>query len=94
VEDFIRYLENALWHFGGCPKVLVIDNLCAPVHHPDWFDPELVLQLRSLSQRYGVVPRCWIPPQKSRLRPEPSRARLSILTRGRDRRGVEYAKLV
>jgi transposase len=54
-EDFIGCLENALWHFGGCPKVLVIDNLRAAVQHPDWFDPELVPKLRSFCQHYGVV---------------------------------------
>ena len=30
-EDFIRCIENAFWHFGGVPKVLVIDNLKAAV---------------------------------------------------------------
>jgi transposase len=40
-EDFIRCLENAFWHFDGCPKVLVIDNLRAAVKHPDGYDPEL-----------------------------------------------------
>jgi transposase len=54
-EDFIRCLENALWQFGGCPKVLVIDNLRAAVKHPDWFDPELVPKLQSFCQHYGVV---------------------------------------
>lgn len=54
-EDFIRCLENALWHFGGCPKVLVIDNLRAAVKQPDWFDPELVPKLQSFCQHYGVV---------------------------------------
>ena len=34
-EDFIRSIENAFWHFGGVPKVLVIDNLKAAVKHPD-----------------------------------------------------------
>ena len=53
-EDFIACLENALWHFGGCPKILVIDNLRAAVKHPDWFDPELVPKLRSFCQHYGV----------------------------------------
>jgi len=54
-EDFIRCLENAFWHFGGCPKVLVIDNLRAAVKHPDWYDPELTPKLQSFCQHYGVV---------------------------------------
>ena len=54
-EDFIGCLENAFAHFGGLPKVLVIDNLRAAVQHPDWFDPELVPKLRSFCQHYGVV---------------------------------------
>jgi transposase len=54
-DDFIGCLENALWSFGGGPKVLVIDNLRAAVKHPDWFDPELVPKLRSFCQHYGVT---------------------------------------
>ncbi len=54
-EDFIGCVENAFWHFGGCPKVLVIDNLRAAVKHPDWFDPELVPKLRSFCRHYGIV---------------------------------------
>ncbi|MCZ2075705.1 MAG: IS21 family transposase [Bryobacterales bacterium] len=54
-EDFIGCLENAFWHFGGRPRILVIDNLRAAVKHPDWFDPELVPKLRSFCQHYGIV---------------------------------------
>ena len=54
-EDFIRCVENSFQQFGGCPKVLVIDNLRAAVQHPDWFDPELVPKLRSFCQHYGVT---------------------------------------
>jgi transposase len=54
-EDFIRSMENALWHFGGVPKVLVIDNLKAAVKHPDWYDPELNPKVQSFCEHYGVT---------------------------------------
>ena len=54
-EDFIRCLENAFWHWGGVPKVLVIDNLKAAVSEADWFDPELNPKVRSFCQHYGVT---------------------------------------
>ena len=54
-EDFIGCVEDAFAYFGGCPQVLVIDNLRAAVKHPDWFDPELVPKLRSFCQHYGIA---------------------------------------
>ena len=54
-EDFIRCLENAFWHMGGVPEILVIDNLRAAVKHPDWFDPELVPKLEAFCRHYGVA---------------------------------------
>jgi transposase len=54
-EDFIRCMENSFWHFGGVPKVLVIDNLKAAVQQPDWYDPELNPKLQSFCEYYGVV---------------------------------------
>jgi len=62
-EDLIRSLENAFWHFGGVPKVLVIDNLKAAVKHPDWYDPELNPKLQSFCEHYG----CVILPTKPRM---------------------------
>src|SRR5262249_9689608 len=35
-DDFLRCLENALWHFGGVPQRLVLDNLRAAVARLDW----------------------------------------------------------
>jgi len=61
-EDFIRCVENAFWHFGGVPKVLVIDNLKAAVKQPDWYDPELNPKVQSFCEHYGVV----ILPTKAR----------------------------
>ena len=54
-EDFIRCIENAFWHFGGVPKVLVIDNLKAAVKQPDWYDPDLNPKIQSFCEHYGVV---------------------------------------
>ncbi len=54
-EDFIRCIENAFWHFGGVPKVLVIDNLKAAVKQPDWYDPELNPKIQSFCEHYGCV---------------------------------------
>jgi transposase len=62
-EDFIRAMENAFWHFGGVPKVLIIDNLKAAVKHPDWYDPELNPKVQSFSEHYG----CVILPTKPRM---------------------------
>jgi transposase len=54
-DEFLRCLENALGHFGGVPKVLVLDNLKAGVEQPDWFDPELNPKLRSFAEHYGLA---------------------------------------
>ncbi|HEV3236682.1 MAG TPA: IS21 family transposase [Gemmataceae bacterium] len=54
-EEFIRCLENAFWHFGGTPKVLVLDNLKAGVEKADWYDPDLNPKLRSFAEHYGLA---------------------------------------
>lgn len=54
-DDFLRCLENAFQHFGGCPRTLVIDNLKAAVKQPDWFDPELCPKMRSFAEHYGIA---------------------------------------
>jgi transposase len=54
-DDFLRCLENALWHFGGVPQRLVLDNLRAAVTKADWYDPDLHPKVRSFGQHYGVV---------------------------------------
>jgi len=55
LDDFLRCLENAFWYFGGAPETVVIDNLRAAVHQPDWFDPEISPKLQSFCQHYGTV---------------------------------------
>jgi len=54
-EEFLRCVEDAFWHFGGLPKVLVLDNLKAGVETPDWFDPELNPKLRAFADYYGLA---------------------------------------
>jgi len=54
-DDFLRALENALEHFGGVPRTIVIDNLKAGVLQADWFDPELNPKLADFSRHYGTV---------------------------------------
>lgn len=55
-ENFIRCLENAFHHFGGVPKLLVLDNLRAAVTKADWFDPEINRKVQSFCDHYGIVP--------------------------------------
>jgi transposase len=69
-DEFIRCLENAFWHFGGVPKVLVLDNLKAAVEQADWFDPELNPKLRAFAEHYGlaILPtRPWTPRHKGKI---------------------------
>ena len=54
-ENFVRGLENALRHFGGVVRTLVIDNLRAAVKKADWFEPELNPKVRSFCEHYGTV---------------------------------------
>jgi transposase len=54
-EAFLRCLENALWHFGGVPRRIVLDNLRAAVTRADWFDPELNPKVQAFALHYGTV---------------------------------------
>jgi transposase len=54
-EEFIRCLEDAFWHFGGVPRIVVLDNLKAGVEQPDWYDPELNPKLRAFAEYYGLA---------------------------------------
>jgi transposase len=54
-ENFVRGLENALRHFGGVVRALVIDNLRAAVKKVDWFEPELNPKVVSFCEHYGTV---------------------------------------
>lgn len=54
-DDFLRCIENALRHFGGVPRWIVLDNLKAAVTKADWFDPELNPKVRSFAEHYGTA---------------------------------------
>jgi len=54
-EAFIRCLENSFCHFGGVPKMLVVDNLKAAVIKADWFDPDLNPKIQAFAEHYGTV---------------------------------------
>ncbi|MFH1419018.1 MAG: IS21 family transposase [Planctomycetota bacterium] len=54
-EEFIRCIENALQHFGGVPKTLVIDNLKAAVTKADWYDPDINPKIQAFCEHYGTV---------------------------------------
>ncbi len=54
-ENFVRGLENALRHFGGVVRTLVIDNLRAAVKKADWFEPELNPKVVAFCEHYGTV---------------------------------------
>lgn len=54
-ENFIRCLENTFFHFGGVPKILVIDNLLAAVTKADWYDPDLNPKLDEFCKHYDTV---------------------------------------
>ena len=54
-DTFIRCLENAFWHFGGVPRILIIDNLKAAVKNADWYDPDIHPKIQSFCEYYGTV---------------------------------------
>ncbi len=55
-ESFIRGIENAFRHFGGVPRLLVLDNLKAGVLKADIYDPELNPKFECFCKHYDVVP--------------------------------------
>jgi transposase len=47
--------EKAFRRLGGCPKVMVLDNLAEGVLKPDIYDPELNPLYRDVLAHYGVI---------------------------------------
>jgi transposase len=57
-EDFLHALTCCLRHFGGCPKILVPDNLKAAVVKTDRYEPELNRLMEDFANhyRFAVMP--------------------------------------
>ena len=60
-ESFVRGIENALRHFGGVPRLLVLDNLKAGVLKPCYYDPELNPKFAAFCEHYNIVPLPTLP---------------------------------
>jgi transposase len=54
-DDFLYALECCLEAFGGCPKILVPDNLKAAVIKADRHEPELNRVMEDFANHYGMV---------------------------------------
>jgi transposase len=54
-EDFLYALSNCLQHLGGCPKIVIPDNLKAAVVKADRYEPELNRLMEDFANHYGFV---------------------------------------
>jgi len=54
-DDFLYALSCCLRSFGGCPKILVPDNLKAAVVKADRHEPELNRVMEDFANHYGFV---------------------------------------
>jgi len=54
-DDFLHALASCLGFFGGCPKILVPDNLKAAVIKSDKYEPELNAVMEDFANHYGFV---------------------------------------
>ena len=54
-DDFLYALSCCLNHLGGCPKILVPDNLKAAVIKADRYEPELNRVMEDFANHYGFV---------------------------------------
>ena len=55
LEDFLGACENALLYLGGCPKVLVPDNLKAAVIQANRYEPRLNEAFADFANHYQVA---------------------------------------
>jgi transposase len=54
-DEFLYALSCCLKHLGGCPKILVSDNLKAAVIKADRYEPELNRVMEDFANHYGFV---------------------------------------
>jgi transposase len=54
LPDWIGAHVRALAHIGGCPRLLVPDNLKAGVHKASFYDPEINRTYGRMAEHYGV----------------------------------------
>ena len=54
-DDFLYALSCCLNHLGGCPQILVPDNLKAAVVKADKYEPELNRLMEDFANHYGFV---------------------------------------
>jgi len=54
-EDFAEATVKAFEYFGGCPQLLVIDNLKSGVTHACFYDPEINPTFADLARHYSVA---------------------------------------
>jgi transposase len=55
LPDWIGSHTRALTYFGGCPQVLVPDNLKSGVKDPHLYEPELNPTYQEMARHYGVA---------------------------------------
>ena len=55
LEDWIGSHRRALEFFGGCPRVIVPDNLKSGVNNPCNYEPELNRSYAEFAQHYGIA---------------------------------------
>lgn len=53
-EDFIAAINSCLLYLGGCPKVILSDNLKSYVSKPDRYEPSFTKLCMQFSVHYGI----------------------------------------
>ncbi len=54
-EDFLASHRRAVGHFGGVPRIFVLDNLKSGVDKPDWYEPLMNRSYEDLMSHLNAV---------------------------------------